>query len=81
LAPVQTTSRPWSGSVERLIFAEPPTILRRQGDVHQAVAAGILDAGNGELLEHEALAMVEDFLAGLVGIDPADRDRAGVQAA
>lgn len=23
--------------------------------------------------------MVEDFLAGLVGIDPADRDRAGVR--
>jgi hypothetical protein len=55
-------------------------MVRRQGDAHQAVAAGLVDAAHGELLEHEALALVEDFLAGLVGIDLADRDRAGLQA-
>lgn len=55
-------------------------MVRRHGVLHQAVAAGIADAAHGGLLEHEALALVEDFLAGPVGIDLADCDRAGLQA-
>jgi hypothetical protein len=55
-------------------------MVRRQGDVHQAVAAGSVYAAHGELLEHGPLALLEDFPAGPVGIDVADRDRAGLQA-